>query len=229
MILDYLRDYAKTDRIAVTQYTYKQNLSYRELWESSEKIAHFILTKSKEKRLEKRPVVIIGHKDVDMVTCFISAIKAGIAYCPIDIYTPSDRINNILEAISPHFVIVPERNINLPEGIEFRESDVINAERLRSIINNTESITINEEDYLQPDELVYIMFTSGSTGKPKGVQIMLKNLESETEWLCGLSPAFSYSEKASTHINQAPFPFDLSIMDLYPTLKAGRKIGRAHV
>lgn len=223
MILDYLREYAKTDRIAATQYAYNQNLKYSELWDNSEKIAGYFLSKRREKGLDKRPIAIIGHKDVDMLVCFISAIKSGAAYCPIDIYAPPDRINTIIETIRPQFVVVPERNVLLPEGIDFCGSEVIDSIRLKEIVNS-ELAEIKEEDYLQPDDLLYILFTSGSTGKPKGVQVMLKNMESEAAWICGFGPELSYAENATTHINQAPFTFDLSMMDLFPTLRAGRRL-----
>ena len=224
MILDYVNKYAITDRIAVTQYRYNQNLSYKDLWEGSESLAAFLLEKRKEKDLDSRPIVVIGHKDVDMVIAFIAAIKTGVAYCPIDIYSPADRINDVLEAIEPHFVIIPERNREIPEGVNFGNAQIIDSEMLHSFFNEYADENIAKSNYLKPDDTMYILFTSGSTGKPKGVQVMLKNLESEAEWICGLGTEFEHSETQTTHINQAPFTFDLSIMDLYSTLRAGRRL-----
>lgn len=223
MILDYVKQYAKTDRIAITQHRYKQDLSYKDLWEGSEALASFFLDKRTELKLDARPIVVIGHKDVDMVIAFIAAIKSGVAYCPIDSFSPADRINDIIETIEPHFIVIPERNNKIPEGVNYGKAEVIDSNALQSIIMQKEGM-VSDTSYLKPDDTLYILFTSGSTGKPKGVQVMLKNLESEAEWICGLGPEFDYSEEPTTHINQAPFTFDLSIMDLYSTLRAGRRL-----
>lgn len=64
----------------------------------------------------------------------------------------------------------------------------------------------------------YIIFTSGSTGEPKGVVITLDCLTAFVEWMIGEQ---RFAEKAETFLNQAPFSFDLSVMDLYLSLATG--------
>lgn len=69
-----------------------------------------------------------------------------------------------------------------------------------------------------PEDVYYIIYTSGSTGTPKGVQITLEALESYLNWV---NTAYSPSVKKEVFLNQAPFSFDLSVMDLYMSLSTG--------
>ena len=79
---------------------------------------------------------------------------------------------------------------------------------------------VPEENYLRGDQIIYIIFTSGSTGQPKGVQIPYGCLCSFAEWSADLGSTGAEKEGAR-FLNQAPFSFDLSVMDLYTCLSTG--------
>ncbi|MHC5828220.1 MAG: AMP-binding protein, partial [Nostoc sp.] len=66
-------------------------------------------------------------------------------------------------------------------------------------------------------DIAYILYTSGSTGTPKGVTI---NHGAALNFVNWSSECFqvSYSDRVSNH---APLHFDLSVFDIFTTLKAG--------
>src|SRR5919108_1950137 len=69
----------------------------------------------------------------------------------------------------------------------------------------------------EADALAYILYTSGSTGKPKGVMLSHRNARSFVDWVSSvLGP--SEGDVFSSH---APFPFDLSILDIFTPVQHG--------
>jgi len=144
------------------------------------------------------PIAVIGHKQPEMIAAFFGAAQAGHAYIPIDDSTPPARIEKILEIARPA-AIWTVQDIK----------DIVN----RSLIETSQF----EGRSLNLDAPWYILFTSGSTGEPKGVVITAGNLVNFLEWLLA-EQKFAQGE---VFLNQAPFSFDLSVMDFYPCLMTG--------
>jgi non-ribosomal peptide synthetase component F len=68
-----------------------------------------------------------------------------------------------------------------------------------------------------PSQLAYILYTSGSTGRPKGVMLSHANAASFIDWCSDVLQPNEH-DRFSWH---APFHFDLSILDIYVSLKHG--------
>lgn len=141
------------------------------------------------------PVAVIGHKEPEMLIGFLAAAKCGRPYIPIDVSTPARRVEQMVQSSGAFALNAPDRMAEWSA----RPSS-------------------GRPERSGPDDPFYIIFTSGSTGEPKGVVITPRCLTMFLEWMCA---EHRFDEGAETFLNQAPFSFDLSVMDLYLSLATG--------
>jgi D-alanine--poly(phosphoribitol) ligase subunit 1 len=141
------------------------------------------------------PIVVLGHKEPEMLVAFLGAVKAGHPYVPLDSSLPAARIERIRLTSEARLVLTPDE-------VKRRCGE----DRARAPARG-----------LRRDDPFYVMYTSGSTGEPKGVIITLGSLETFVDWMID-EQRFAGGE---VFLDQAPFSFDLSIMDLYPALATG--------
>ncbi len=130
-----------------------------------------------------------------MLIAFLGAVKSGRAYVRIDTAFPQQRVDKILAISRAALMLTREKTA------QFSASDA----RAPGTC-------------VQPDDPFYILFTSGSTGEPKGVIITLACLEHFITWMLAEQ---RFTQLGEVFLNQAPFSFDLSVMDLYCSLATG--------
>ena len=188
----------------------KRKMTYRELYCKAYSLANYISSND----TGKEPILVYGHKDPYMIVSFLACVMSGHAYCPVDESMPYERVEMILNQTSSEFVLATE-------NIELSNTCVIGYDNIEKICDiEYESIPSIPETMISEEDTYYIIFTSGSTGSPKGVEISFQALNNFLNWSCTLGEEHPYAEK-SVFLNQAPFSFDLSVMDLYTSLYCG--------
>ena len=183
-----------------------KKLTYGELINWSGKIASYIETNADS----KSPVMVYGHKDVLMLPAFLGCIRSGRAYCPVDSSTPAERVRDIADSIDNPMILATEELTCLDE----ERFHIISKDKLREIAEDEGLKEIDPSLQVKEDDTYYIIFTSGSTGKPKGVEISCDALTFFAQWMTEVARCGN----GSVFINQAPFSFDLSVMDTYSAL-----------
>jgi len=172
------------------------------------------------------------RKSADSVAAIFGALKCGAAYAPVDPHAPAERNAYIFHDCAVTALVVercflqslaPELQklgplpsllvIDEPGGGAGLQSALAREQQR----DPAEPVATAVPD---PDDLAYLLYTSGSTGKPKGVMLSHRNAVSFVDWC---SEVFSPTpdDVFSSH---APFHFDLSILDLYVSLKHGAKV-----
>jgi D-alanine--poly(phosphoribitol) ligase subunit 1 len=186
-------------------------MTYQELLLKSNALAAYLI---KEYGEDKTPIAVYGHKQHEMLITFLACVKSGHAYIPIDSSLPEERVKDIIESSETKLVFnLANSELNLNKTI------VKNFEQIKDLIKENIGNTPDKQYAVKQEETYYIIYTSGSTGKPKGVQITLSCLESFVSW--GLGLCKDSLNKNAVFMNQAPFSFDLSVMDLYLSLASG--------
>ncbi|KRO17960.1 D-alanine--poly(phosphoribitol) ligase subunit DltA [Lacticaseibacillus saniviri] len=201
-------DQVATDQPNQIAYVYGDNqYTYATLKADSDRLANFF----SQVLPEKAPIIVYGGQTFEMITTFLGLSKSGHAYIPIDTHSPSERITQVQEVAGSPAIIAVE-----PLPIEVPDVQIIDAALLQEAVK-TGNPNYDASKQVKGDDNYYIIFTSGTTGFPKGVQISHSNLLSYVNWNVddfGLKPGV-------VAMSQPPYSFDLSVMDLYPTLVLG--------
>lgn len=229
-------------------------ITYSQLWEAAKKLSKLIRNLQAEGELEpKAPIAVYGHKEPQMLVAFIGCALARHPYCPLDRSMPDTRIDDILRTINTPFWIkceeaetrILELNAsNLGERGEYQAEYQVNKENQTDDgyqaykkneaydeyqadkeyeAGEEHEIDSSEINEIEPSDVAYIIFTSGSTGKPKGVEVTRENLGNFLEWMTGVGSSIDDKE-GRVFLNQAPYSFDLSVMDTYTALACGGTI-----
>ncbi|MFJ5965510.1 D-alanine--poly(phosphoribitol) ligase subunit DltA [Bacillus sp. NPDC093026] len=205
-LLQTIHEYQQTKSTQPAFISQNASITYDELWRLSDQMAGAI----DEIASDNAPVIVYGHMEPEMLISFLGSVKTGRPYIPVDISIPVERIVSIIESSKASLLICANEHTDL--GLE-EHIQVKSASALLSLRKEAPP----SSQWVQGDDVFYIIYTSGSTGKPKGVQVTANNLESFTQWMCKDFPL----GEGRTFLNQAPFSFDLSVMDVYPSLQSG--------
>ncbi|MBD2776531.1 non-ribosomal peptide synthetase [Iningainema tapete] len=145
-----------------------QQLTYRQLNERANQLAHYLRTKGVE------PEVLVGiclERSLEMVVGILGILKAGGAYVPLDPSYPTERLAyTLLDAEVT--VLLTQKSLlpSLPENQAFvvcldADWEVISTCSRENAVSSS-----------QPNNLAYVIYTSGSTGRPKGVLVNHQNV-----------------------------------------------------
>jgi D-alanine--poly(phosphoribitol) ligase subunit 1 len=180
-------------------------LTYGQLRDSSDALAVWIQSTLGESR---EPIAVYGHKEPDMLACFLACSKSGHAYVPIDATVPPERVRHVLAASGTSLLLTPG---TFPAGIDAPAVKIHDAAAIQTTIAAHLGQRPDPRRRVRGEDDFYIMFTSGSTGTPKGVRVGTRNVDSFLAWGRDCFP----TPQGSRFLNQVPFSFDVSVMDTY--------------
>ncbi|QEM10872.1 non-ribosomal peptide synthetase [Mucilaginibacter rubeus] len=190
-----------------------ETVSYQELNERSNRIAHYL--KADGVKTESLVAICI-ERGINMITGILGVLKSGAAYVPVDMDYPKERISYILEDTLATII--------LTSSIGRANLNDINAQVIE--LDNNQEIANQSGDNLNiaiaSSQPAYVIYTSGSTGKPKGVMIEHGNLISylvnnKTKYIS------NNGSKSGTFIHLS-YTFDASVTGLFMPLINGRSI-----
>jgi len=221
-----LRASARRDPGRVAVVSGRESIAYGELDAISDRLARVLADAGVAKGDR---VGFFLNKSIASLVSIHGTLKAGAVYVPLDPDSPGARVAWImgdcavkclvttgakLAALAPHLdacdalaavVLADEGDAVSPRGRTIAWSDVAAAEPLAPA------------PAPGADDLAYILYTSGSTGVPKGVMISHRTALTFVDW-ASATVALRGEDRVSNH---APYHFDLSIFDVFATMKAG--------
>lgn len=181
-------------------------ISYHQLNSVANQIKQTLLTIGVK---EGDRVAISAPKSIEFVASIFGVLKTGGAYLPVDYSAPIERNKFIIQNCEVAALIIHKdifaRFENEFDLVETIGNDLIIAKN--KIANLKKS----------PEDLAYVLYTSGSTGLPKGV--MYSNAAA-LEFVNWSSNTFHPTD-TDCFSSHAPFHFDLSIFDVFVSIKHG--------
>lgn len=212
-IINLFEEHAENNPDSIALIFEDEKITYKELNEQSNRLAHFLQSKG----VKKETIVgICIERNIDMITGILSVLKAGGAYVPIDPEYPEERINYMLEDSKSSIVLTSTQSRDKLNSQ--KDSGIIEIDGDRSEINKESSDNLNVS--ADPSDLSYVIYTSGSTGKPKGVMIENKNVFS---FICWCKDEFKYSRFDIVY-GSTSICFDLSIFEIFFPLCTGKPL-----
>lgn len=210
-ILDYLEESEERYPKKIAFADVNTSCTYQELGQRARKIATALSRRVKP----GQPVPVFMDKSVDTICLFMGVVYAGCFYVLLDTKQPKARIQQILETLRAEVLITTKDYDKDREGLDILQS-VYELQELEKEEADEDRLSDIRKNALDIDPL-YGIFTSGSTGVPKGVVISHRSV---IDFIDHFTEIFNIDSEDVIG-NQAPWDFDVSVKDIYSTLKTG--------
>ena len=210
-VLEYLNKSSSKypDKIAVIYEDEK--ITYKDFNNRCKSIGTFLCDKSEP----CKSIVTFMEKDINSLSSFFGIVYAGCFYTFLNPEFPESRLKEIVGVLNPSIVISDDANIELAKQY-FSEIEVVNINDIKDTPIDEKKLSFVSQKQIDYDPL-YVNFTSGSTGVPKGVVISHRSV---IDFIDIFTEEFKF-KKSDIIANQAPFDFDVSVKDIYSSIKVG--------
>ncbi|KAJ4993057.1 peptide synthetase [Stagonosporopsis vannaccii] len=144
----------------------RRKFSYQQLHALSNTLAQKIteLTAQLENASAVIPVLLPQCPELYIV--LLAILKAGKAFCPLNLDTPDERLKFILSDVSANLIVTNSAHLDRLRAVH--EVQTVCADRELLNGNDTSTVAL---PHIDTADLAYVLYTSGSTGLPKAVSV----------------------------------------------------------
>jgi amino acid adenylation domain-containing protein len=194
-----------------------ERLSYRELNERANRLAHYLRARGVG---AERLVGICVERSVEMVVGLLGILKAGGAYVPLDPTYPAARLEEMLRDAQPAVIVTQSawRHLFTAERTSAAGTAVVAIDGQWSEIGAAPSGNLPVGQVgVGPGSLMYVLYTSGSTGTPKGA---MNEHGALVNRLCWMQEEYQLSAQ-DVVLQKTPLSFDVSGWEVFWPLLNG--------
>ncbi|WP_409420634.1 amino acid adenylation domain-containing protein [Pseudaeromonas sp. ZJS20] len=188
-----------------------QRLSYRQLNEAINRLAHLLLAQGVT---AGDRVAVALPRSLELVISLHAIHKCGAAYLPLDPDYPPARLQDMLSRSAPRLLIQFARQPVLPEADtpQLRLGDPA-VEQALAMAPSHNPAPAPEAGQLP----AYVIYTSGSTGRPKGVVVGQAAIVNRLLWMQRAYPL----AQGDRVLQKTPSGFDVSVWEFFWPLQTG--------
>lgn len=192
-----------------------RQLSYRELNEQANQVAHYLRERG------VGPDTLVGlcvERSLAMVVGLLGILKAGGAYVPLDPNYPAERLKQMMSDSAPLLVLTEElleHRLSLSRVPRLRldaDKQLFSAYPRHNPLPNEVGLT--------SEHLAYLIYTSSSTGRPKGVMGLHRSTVNRLTWMW---KAFPFVD-SNVCCQQASLSSVDSVWEIFGPLLAGTRL-----
>lgn len=161
------------------------------------------------------PVVCMSGRHCDTPAYFLSIVRAGCFYAPIDSTMPDYRLRQMISVVDAKYMLVDRENYEKATQLGF-DGEIFIAEDMADTPAD-EALLSKARENMNEQAPLYVIFTSGSTGVPKGV------ITSHQSLMCYIDAVSEVLEVDETDVfgGQAPLDYIAAVRDIYLPLYTG--------
>ncbi|WP_155765101.1 non-ribosomal peptide synthetase, partial [Mycobacterium colombiense] len=186
-----------------------RSMSYRELDEKSNRLAHLLIERGAG---PGESVALLFPRSAEAIVAILAVLKTGAAYLPIDPALPAARIEFMLTDTAPMAAVTVAAL-----------ADKLSAHDLIVIDINDRAVARQPRTALPapaPEHVAHIIYTSGTTGLPKGVAVSHRNVTRLFD-----APAVCVQLSADQVWTQFhSYAFDFSVWEIWGALLHGGRL-----
>ncbi|WP_369184662.1 amino acid adenylation domain-containing protein [Streptomyces sp. Y1] len=189
-----------------------RSLSYRELHERADRLAHLLVERGAG---PERIVALAVPRSVELVVGLLAVLKSGAAYLPIDPDYPAERISFLLADANPALLLTTEpARDRLPAELPVPQLQLDGPELAGLLADRPAGPPAVRQ---RPDHPAYVIYTSGSTGRPKGVLVPHRGIVNRLLWM---QDAYRLGDDDRV-LQKTPSGFDVSVWEFFWPLIQG--------
>lgn len=188
-----------------------QTLTYAELNQRANQRAHHLIACGATRN---QPIAVCMQRSFELVISLYAILKAGAAYLPLDVSSPADRLQAVIDdagvsiLLTENHTTVP--NLSATHRLCFAD--------MHSALGTVSAQ--NPKVATQPDDIAYVIYTSGSTGKPKGVAVPHAGVINRLLWMQDAYPL----NVNDVVLQKTPYSFDVSVWEFFWPLFTGARL-----
>ncbi|MFB2833040.1 amino acid adenylation domain-containing protein, partial [Floridanema evergladense] len=194
-----------------------QQLTYRELNDRSNQLAHYL------RSFGVGADVLVGicvERSLEMIVGILGILKAGGAYVPLDPDYPTERLRFMLSDSQVSVLLTQQKFVKTlyTTSLPQHQAQIVCLDRDWETI--AEHSNANPEKTATSDNLAYIIYTSGSTGQPKGVLVNHSNV---VRLFAATNDRYHFNEQDVWTLFHS-YAFDFSVWEIWGALLYGGKL-----